>query len=228
MSILHWADYRSPRKYFDNETNPYAMPVIVRVEKDGSAPCHEEVLIAVGRAVGLFFDDARNAPGGWWREQTLTWLEGRIRKVVRRARGNEWLQLLQTEHVYSSYGKAEIVILPPHPVDNVPPMVKKLQVSGLDLPKNDTIAGALAGLQVSINDKLGMTTGKAAAQIGHAVQIAIFHSDRDVLISWRDNNFPVGLCSWEMYEDRWSSVIHDAGFTEIPSGSLTSKARLWY
>lgn len=227
MSVLYWSDYKNLKSYDEEEVEPYVLPIIVRLERNEPVPSHEEVLHAVAYGMASFFDDARTAPGGWWHNQTLKWLEGRIRKVVRRARGSEWEAVKAMENVYVKKGNAEIVILPPHPVDETPAQVKKLQVSGLELAHDDLYVKEEKGLMISVNPALGMSTGKIAAQVGHAVQLAIFNSPKEKVRSWRENNFRINFCGWSDY-DHWTAVIHDAGFTEIPAGSETSKSRLLY
>lgn len=91
MSLLHWANYKGLADYTVDEENPYALPIIVRVEKDPElVPTHEEVQLAVAYAIAAFFDSDKTAPGGDWYNETHRWLEGRIRKIARRARGTEW------------------------------------------------------------------------------------------------------------------------------------------
>lgn len=227
MSVLYWSGYKNLKSHDAEEAVPYALPIIVRLEKTEPLPTHEEVLSAVAYGVTLFFDDARTAPGGWWHNQTLKWLDGRIRKVVRRARGIEWENIKAMEGIYVKKGNAEVFILPPHPVDETPAQVKKLQVSGLELNHDETYMNENKGLMITVNPALGMSTGKIAAQVGHAVQLAIFNSPKNKVNSWRENNFRINLCNWSEYDD-WTAVVHDAGFTEIPAGSETSKSKLLY
>lgn len=225
MSVLDWVNYPT-RDYTAVEAEPYVMDIVVCVER-GNTLTHEDVLKAVGYGVAVFFDDARVAQGGWWHAQTLAWLEGRIRKVVRRARGKEWETVRTLESVYVNRYGVEVVILPPHPVNAPIKEVAKLQVEGLNLPHSEQYNTSSNGLNIIINPELGMTTGKAAAQFGHAVQIAIFENDYNTVLSWRHNSFPINFCNWDIL-DKYETTIHDAGYTEIPEGSLTAQASLRY
>lgn len=230
MSVTHWAGFKSLRDINEEESNPYVLPIILRVEKDASlVPSHEEAQIATARAIGLFFDSSKVISGGEWKESVDRWLEGRIRKVARRARGNEWEAVKKLDGIYASYGKAEVIVLPPHPNFEPPAEVKKLQVSGLDLAHDETIRGSNdCGVCISVNPDLAMSTGKSLAQVGHGVQLAIFNSDKDSVESWRANNMPINLCAWDKHDGEWTAEVHDAGFTEIPAGSLTVKSFLKY
>jgi peptidyl-tRNA hydrolase len=225
MSILNWSDYDSLPHYLRDEEQPYSLPIIVRVEKDENLmPTHEDALVATAKAIALFLDDERTVNGGEWAEATNTWLKGRIRKVARRARSTAWDKAVALGGILVQHGTAEILVLPPHPVDAPLPEVKKLQVSGLDLP-HVGFTPATSGLLLSLNPEIPMTTGKSLAQIGHATQLAIFNSNKLDLEAWKMKNFPIALCNWEAYSD-WTADVQDAGFTEVPAGSLTAKSIL--
>lgn len=229
MSLLYWANYQGLSDYTVDEANPYALPIIVRVEKDPAlTPSHEELQLAVAYAITAFFESDKTAPGGEWHQEVLQWLSGRIRKVARRARGSEWEKLTQLRNIHVQYGKAEVIILAPHPIDTPLPEIKKLQVSGLDLEHDNLteIPTSYKGyLTISTNPDIDMSTGKSLAQIGHAVQLTIFTSDYKTVLSWRDNNTPIRLVPWDTFD---GVEVRDAGFTEIPAGSLTSKGNLTY
>lgn len=228
MSVIRWANFKSLHDISIDEQEPYAMPIIVRVEKNADMiPSHEEAQLAVAKAVALFFDSAKIVAGGEWKPQVDKWLDGRIRKVARRARGKEWEAVKALDGIYATHGKAEVIILPPHLNFEPPAEIKKLQVSGLDLPKDSQEHNIHAGLEFTVNPDLLMSTGKSLAQIGHAVQLAIFNSNEETLTSWRANNMPVNICGWNEH-DEWTAEIRDAGFTEIPKNSLTAKSIMHY
>lgn len=230
MSLLHWANYKGLADYTVDEQRPYALPIVVRLEKNPELiPSHEEVILATAKAITEFFESDKTCDGGAWKENVDAWLSGRIRKIARRARGVEWETVRNMDGIYVSYGKAEIMVLPPYPVDNVPKEIKKLQVSGLDLVRDDSLVyGETCGhLQFAVNPEIVMSTGKTIAQVGHAVQLAIFASDRKTLNSWRENDTPLSLTSWDVFGED-AVEVHDAGFTEVASGTLTAKSALHY
>lgn len=228
MSVTKWANFKSLHDISFDEAEPYAMPIIVRVEKTPDLiPSHEDTQLAVARAIALFFDSTKIIDGGEWKPQVDKWLEGRIRKVARRARGKEWEDVKKLDHIYASHGKAEAIILPPHPNFQPPAEIKKLQVSGLDLASDLQEHNIHAGLEFAVNPDIVMSTGKSLAQIAHAVQLGIFNSDEETLASWRSNNMPISICRWDEH-DVWTAEIRDAGFTEIPPNSLTVKSIMHY
>lgn len=230
MALLHWANYQGLPDYTVDEDKPYALPIIVRLEKTPDlVPSHEEIIMATAKGMVSFFESEKTCKGGAWNDNVTSWLNGRIRKIARRARGSEWEAVRNMDGIYASYGNAEVVILPPHPVDAVPNEVKKLQVAGLDLIRNNSlVVGDTCGhLQFAVNPEIEMSTGKTLAQVGHAVQLTIFNSDKKTLNSWRENNMPFSITSWDTFGEG-SVAVHDAGFTEVEAGSLTAKGRLHY
>lgn len=225
MSLQDWAEYKNLKEINAEEIEPWVLPIILRLEKTGTRPTHEEAQLAVAYAITEFFNSPKIVNGGEWENSTLKWLDGRIRKVARRARASEWEAVKKLPHVYASYGKAEVLILEPHPNFEPPAEIKKLQISGMDLEKNQTQNDYISGLEFTINPELNMTTGKTLAQVGHAVQLALFNSNAETIKSWVKNKTPIHLCGWDKY-DSWTAEIHDAGFTEILAGSLTAKSKL--
>lgn len=228
MSLTDWAGYKSLHDINHDEQEPYVLPIILRLEKDETLrPSHEEAQLATAYAIANFFDSPLIIDDGDWAEATSKWLNGRIRKVARRARGTEWEAVKQLPHVYAKYGKAEVIILPPHPNFEPPSEIKKLQISGMVLEKQEQKreVNNANGILFAINPEINMSTGKTIAQVGHAVQLAIFNSDKETILKWVEQQTPIHECKWEDNK-KWTAEIHDAGFTEIPIGSLTAKSIL--
>lgn len=228
MSITEWAGYDSLHDINYDEQEPYVLPMILRLEKDETLrPSHEEAQLATAYAIANFFDSPLIIDDGDWAEATSKWLNGRIRKVARRARGTEWEKVKKLAHISGTYGKAEVIILSPHANFNPPAEIKKLQISGIELNKTpqEVNQNNVKGLQFAINPEINMSTGKTLAQIGHAVQLAIFNSDKDTIQKWVQQQTPIHECGWNEH-GTWTAEIHDAGFTEIPAGSLTSKSKM--
>ena len=227
MSLQDWAGYNSLHDINHDEQEPYVLPIILRLERDENLkPSHEEAQIATAHAIINLFDSDEVINDGSWKPAMDKWLNGRIRKVARRARGAEWEAVKALPHIYASYGKAEVIILPPHPNFTPPAEIKKLQISGMDLERTTCPAnGSVKGLEFTINPDLTMSSGKSLAQVGHAVQLAIFNSTPETITVWVSQGNPVHICQWDAYSE-WTAEIHDAGFTEIPAGSLTAKSHL--
>jgi peptidyl-tRNA hydrolase len=235
MALTDWAEYPTG-DYTTQEETPYALTIIVRLEKNVEPPTDLLVKRAAASAMVEFFKDNRTAPEGKWYQQIENWVECRIRKIARRARGAEWERVIQNvDGLYHADGDVEIFIVPPHPVDATPEDVRKLQVSGLDLQKGQEVDMDLTNnvLFISLNPAIEMTTGKSLAQVGHAVQLAIFKNSAETLKKWQAENCPLFFVGWEDFHDIAAGVkfepvieVRDAGFTEVEAGSLTVKAVL--
>lgn len=227
MSLQDWAGYDSLHDINHDEQEPYVLPIILRLEKDESLkPSHEEAQIATAHAIVKFFDSENILHKGEWRPEVDKWLNGRIRKVARRARGAEWEAVKALPHVYASYGKAEVIVLPPHPNFAPPAEIKKLQISGMDLERQTAPANNnVKGLEFTVTPDVIMSTGKSLAQVGHAIQLAIFNSTPEAVTEWVEQKTPIHICEWDAY-GVWTAEVHDAGFTEIPSGTLSAKSKL--
>jgi len=232
MSLIDWSD-KTVGDYTTHEEEPYALTIVVRLERD-NLPSDLSVKKAVAGAIARFFDNEKSSPNGEWYPAIEKWLNGRIRKVTRRARGSEWNKLLELDGFLYQENDVQIFILPPHPNNEPPSLVKKLQVSGLDLEKQPPEEKALSHntMFIAFNPELEMTTGKASAQVGHAVQLAIFKNTPHVPERWKNNGYPVAFVSWdainEIMHQTMTPVIdvYDAGFTEVESGSHTVRAIL--
>ena len=156
-----------------DEVPQYALPLVIRVER--TAPPHRtDALEAAARAVLVFLTDPRvTKPDGEWAGAVRAWTNGRIRKVVRRARGAPWRRAEELPGITVTHGTAEVRVFPPVPVDAWPPDLSKLQVSGTELEDPQTPPDPPNGLPVLyLNPRLPMTAGKAMAQAGPAAQLA--------------------------------------------------------
>lgn len=216
-----------------------AMQIVLRVER--SAPPDRISLLeaAASAAVAVCLDE-RSAPGGEWHEAVSTWLQGRIRKVTRRARGAHWEAVQPLPGVTVAHGGAEVRALVPGPVGELPSQVGRLQVAGTDVPLDEPGEPAPDLPVLWLNPQVPMTTGKAAAQVGHATMIAaaLLHADclDAELQDWADAGYRVAvrcaspqrwlelgtiadpLTAWHAHR---MLVVRDAGFTEVDPGTIT-------
>jgi peptidyl-tRNA hydrolase len=201
----------------------WAMQLVVRVEKS-EPPSHLAVCEAAATAVVTLLADPRSAPGGEWHEAVAAWESRRIRKVVRRARGVRWEALGALPGVLVDHEGVPARAFVPGPVTEVPAEISRLQVGGTDLPREEEPRPAPAPpyALVALNPGVTMTTGKAAAQCGHAAHL-LFRR-RGAWPGWRVR--VVEPADWPRTVAEADAVVRDGGFTEVAPGTMTAVARL--
>ncbi|HUR09688.1 MAG TPA: peptidyl-tRNA hydrolase [Nonomuraea sp.] len=203
-----------------NESELMVLPLVVRIER-ATPPERTDALEAAAMAVLSLLDD----PGEWGEELHAWQSTGKIRKVVRRARGAEWRRALALPGRTIEHRTAEVRVHPPVPLDDWPRDLARLQVSGTEL----TDGGALAPAEPPIlwaNPGLAMSAGKAMAQAGHAAQLAWWASGQAERDAWRAAGLGVAVrtaaaADFESKVAAGLPVVRDAGFTEIEPGSCT-------
>jgi peptidyl-tRNA hydrolase len=207
---------------------PWAMQVVVHVEKNPS-PDHTAVLRATGSAVAVSLHEfTRPETDPEVRARTEHWRSGRIRKVVRRARGAGWTRQLVVPGVaVHRFHEVDVAVHVPGPVDEVDPEVSRLQVGGLTLedpeePSHDDPAGVM----LWINPHVALTTGKAAAQVGHAAQLVLQDLPPEHATAWVAAGAPLDVGTvekedWQRLVATSPVVVTDGGFTEVSPGTVT-------
>jgi peptidyl-tRNA hydrolase len=209
---------------------PWALPIVVRVEK-GAEPDATAVAEAVAIAVVRLLDDPRTGPDGQWWAPVERWLDGRIRKVARRARGARWQAVTALPGISVEHRGATARAFVPTPTDAVPAEIAKLQVSGLQLPLGAPSPERQGALVVAVTPNVDLSPLKAAVQVAHAAQLARTAMSRRALQRWRDAGFDVRLVRpepalWARFAGAAKVVVRDAGYTEVPPGTRTTLA-LW-
>ena len=112
-----------------------AMPVVLRLERPPAA--RTPLLEAAARAALAVCLDPRAEPEGEWHDPVALWVDNRIRKIARRARGAHWDAVQELAGVTVDVEGAQARALLPGPVDEVPRVVARLQIGGTDLPDDD-------------------------------------------------------------------------------------------
>ena len=210
-----------------DEGPQFALPLVIRVERS-APPARTDALEAAGRAVLRFLSDPRvTEADGEWAAVERAWEDARIRKVVRRARGAAWERARALPGITVRHGTAEVRVYPPVPVDDWPPDLARLQVSGTDFEDPASPGGVPDGVPVLwLNPELPMSTGKAMAQVGHGVQLAWWELGPTARSKWKDVEFDLrvrtaGVGQWKELLASGLPVVTDGGFTEVAPGSAT-------
>jgi len=210
---------------YEPDPDPWSLSLVARVGKNPT-PGHTDTLIAAARAVVLLLSDPRvTDPEGELHDAVQAWRDRRIRKICRRARGVKWDKTADLPHAEATHADAAVRVFAPHPRDEVPDLLKPLQVGGLDLadPEDLEVPGPDGLLTIRLTPGVGMSTGKAAAQVGHAAQLAFERLPQAA--RWADRGFPVRVITGAPVLPGSDRVdVRDGGFTEVAPGTTTASA----
>jgi peptidyl-tRNA hydrolase len=236
-----WLRRPAPQDTSDEDPSQVrAMPIVLRIEK-AEPPARTALLeAAAAAAIAVCLDPRATEPEGEWHAEVVAWIDGRIRKVSRRARGAHWAAVQALPGVTMRVGDAEARALLPWKVAETPYEVKRLQITGSELPFDEP-GPAAAGVPVLwINPDVPMTAGKAAAQVGHATMLLAALLPPAELAAWQAAGFPCAVrtpepADWKLlvpgddpagaWQSRGVVAVRDAGFTEVAPGTVTVVAQ---
>jgi len=155
---------------------------------------------------------------------------GPVRKVVRRGRGVKFAATAAVPGVEVERRGVTVRAFVPAPVDLLPRELATLQVGGTQMPEVGEPAPYVAGgVTIALTPHAELSTGKAAAQSGHAAQFAVRTMRRGRLELWRSTAWAVSVVlpdarEWAALAATSPVTIHDGGFTEVEPGTLTAVA----
>jgi peptidyl-tRNA hydrolase len=210
---------------------PWAMQIVVDIsERDVE---HLEIIEAVAHCVSVLICH-ESTIGGEWTARFDRWRAGRIRKIVRRAKGAGWhravARLDELGGVHTSLHGVRVAAFVPGPVDAVDRELARLQVSGLQAPGPRTrdLAAVTPGVVQVALAPIELTTGKMCAQAAHGAQLAVEAFSDEARIAFTAAGHPITISAPNADEfaaliDLWPVVIRDAGFTET-GGVVTTTA----
>lgn len=213
----------------DDPAMVQAMQIVLHLPKLDPPPRSALLAAAATASVALCLDP-RVGLGGEWAERYLAWKRSRIRKVARRARGAQWLAANEVDGVTVDFDGAQARAFVPGPVGDVDPRIRRLQIGGTDLEHDDPGPADPELPVLWVDAELGMTLGKAAAQVGHASMLLAGALAADQALRWAEQEFRCSVREadarqWKALADevaRGTAVaVRDAGFTEVAPGSMT-------
>jgi peptidyl-tRNA hydrolase len=222
-----------------------ALQLLLRMERDAPPSWHRALALAATGAAAVCLDP-RSEPGGEWHEAVRDYCAGHIRKVTRRGRGAQYTATAELPGLSFDDAGTQVRALVPGRVVDLDKRVAKLQVGGtdaeVDVPAAETVGAPGPELRIWINPHHPMTLGKTMAQTGHAGMIAaaLLATDPDALAAWIAAGLPARArlltpSAWDELvgrladpEQAWQQdrllAVRDAGFTEVPAGTVTVAA----
>jgi len=191
---------------------------------------HEESCLAAALASAAAFVAHPEDPA-WGR-----WYPHGQGKSARRGKPKDLRALEAEGATFVSVGAALAAALPPrdYPLTG---RMRQLQVAGTEMPHAHRSAThawpapqGVPALEIGLDTSLGMSTGKAAAQSAHAAFDWVMGLEPRARNAWVAAGqparlLPVDAAAMRALLPTASVRIHDAGHTEIASGSLTAIAR---
>lgn len=120
--------------------------------------------------------------------------------------------------------------LVPGAVGEIDPRIKRLQIGGTELEADEPNSITSGYPTLWIDSELGMTVGKAAAQVGHASMLLAGAMPVQQAYAWAARGFRCNVAEagpehWVQLQRRVAegsaTAVRDAGFTEVAPGSMT-------
>lgn len=182
---------------------------------------HEDAVRAVAQASVAAYVTDPMVPS--WQP----WLSGRFAKTVRRAKAVHFNAAAEQALAVVRVGDAAAAAFAPVTYADMPGYLRKMQVAGTDLPRAGEWGPEGAdGPTLLVNDSLGMSTGKAAAQAAHGLFAWALGMPWEWLGEWAEDGYPYIASSADATEfdqrvGNASVKIADAGLTEVEPGSVT-------
>lgn len=221
-------DRHTHREDPDRPETIQAMQIALHIPKD-PRPGRTALLTAAAQAVVAVCLDTRVITDEEWHTGVTDWYDHLIRKVARRARNKAWDDAQSVNGVTATVDGAQARAFVPSSVSAVPAEIKKLQIKGTELERDDEFTAApQPGVPlIAVNADLEMSTGKSAAQVGHGSMLLAAGRDAEWAWQWAQAGFPLQVREMPADELRKLArqedavVVRDAGYTEVAPDSAT-------
>lgn len=181
---------------------------------------HEAAVATVALASVRAYLDHPEHPG--WAD----WLAGRFGKSVRRARAAQFDAITTDALSVQTLPGGTAAAFAPTTYETMDPRLRKMQVAGTDMERTGVWLTCENGPRITVNDALGMSTGKTAAQVAHGLFAWALRQERATLTEWIAADAPLTLRA--VPADTFHKAvpgatvrINDSGLTEIAPGSAT-------
>lgn len=205
----------------DERESALIMPLVLK--KSGT---HQDAIAAVAVAAleGYRTSSAEHEIWDRWMN------EGDGGKTVRRANDKDFAKASLRPDVIarSEVGEAKVLAFVPVAYTGMDSFIRRLQVGNTDFERVEATVHANAPT-IILNRDLGMSTGKSAAQAAHALLAWWDLASQGTRDEWLASGSKVNVSEVTKEDFRMLSsavdpyaVIHDAGHTEIESGSATA------
>jgi peptidyl-tRNA hydrolase len=191
----------------DPGDDPLVMYLVVRKRTVKPFPeLARAAALATRRCAARYLDDER------WRDGFDDWWRHSFRKVCLRAEPREWEAVRRLDHERVG----DVACLPPVRRSLRDPVLARMQTLSGESGDLPALPEQLpSGLTLVVATGLGMSAGKALAQIGHAALMADLDPGLEVSVAG------AGAGDWARLVPTASAVVRDGGLTEITPGSET-------
>jgi peptidyl-tRNA hydrolase len=161
-----------------------------------------------------------------WAQAFADWRRGSFRKVCLGARGVELTGVRTLSHAT----RGEVLCLPPRRRSTAEPELAALRAHAggpLRTSPWPTPPPPEEAMVMLVAQELGLTLGKACAQLGHAVLLGRDVHARGAIVGWERAGAPVAVRLVERATfDRARqaltvAAVRDAGLTQVPAGTET-------
>lgn len=205
-----------------------AMQIALNVPKV-DPPERTSLLEATARAVVAVCLDGRAVTDADWQAGLTGWYDHLIRKIARRGRNKQWEDVQRLPGVTADVNGAQARAFVPSPVSDVPRDLGKLQIKGTELEKDPRSSAPVDPTRalIALNADLEMSTGKAAAQVGHGSMLLAAAMSLAQVQVWAQTGFELqvrelpGEQFRELAAREGAVLVRDAGFTEVAPDSVT-------